>query len=119
MVVRLMALLGLWFAAAAAAGQGNAPIPPPSKFAYEYSVTEERKATNRALEFVDLWTWVWRVGIFAGVIAVICAVFARRVVRARATGDFTTDPWIRAKLEGGRLPGTLTRIEENEERAAG
>lgn|SRR5262245_15406888 len=119
MTVRLVALLGLWFAAAAAAGQGIAPAPPQSKFAYQYSPGDEKKATDRALEFVDLWKWVWRVGIFAGVIAAIGAVFGRRFVRSRATGDFTTDPWVRAKLEGGKLPGTLTRIEENEERAAG
>jgi hypothetical protein len=119
MTVRILALLGLGFAAAAAAGQGIAPAPPPSKFAYQYSVTDEKKATNHALEFLDLWKWVWRVGIFAGVNAGIGAVFARRIIRARAIGDFTTDPWVRAKLEGGRLPGTLTRIEENEERVAG
>ena len=118
MTVRLMALLGVWFAAAAAAGQGIAPAPPQSTFAYQYPAADS-KATNRALEYMDLWTWTWRAGAFAAVIALIGAVFARRVVRARATGDFSTDPWIRAKLEGGRLPGTLTRIEENEERPAG
>jgi hypothetical protein len=73
------------------ANLGNAqPLGPPLE-----PVAEQAERT--------LWTWI--ISSTVGALAILAGVAARFIVRARANGDFSEDPWIKAQLQsGGKLP---------------
>jgi hypothetical protein len=76
--------------------------PPPNWGGVQPLGNPVQAAADQAEQTV--WTWV--ISSMVGTLAILAGVAARFVVRARANGDFSDDPWIKAQMEnGGKQPG--------------
>jgi hypothetical protein len=76
--------------------------PPPNWGGVQPLGNPVQAAADQAEQTV--WTWV--ISSMVGTLAILAGVAARFVVRARANGDFSDDPWIKAQMENGaKQPG--------------
>jgi hypothetical protein len=125
MTARALTLLGLWVVAAAAAGQGTGPVssdgknPVPQEpvqstpnLTFQSQPQPYVNPPDNAAEYAEAWSWVWWAVIVVGVTLVFGGVLAKWCVRARATGNYMADPWIRAKLEAEALADSRTPVEQ-------
>jgi len=77
--------------------------PPPNWGGVQPALVNPVQATADQAERT-LWTWI--ISSTVGALAIFAGVAVRFIVRARANGDFSDDPWIKAQLEGGgKRPG--------------
>jgi hypothetical protein len=125
MCARLLVLVGLWVAATSAAGQDNGSVSPDGKIpvpqnpdpstpnsTVQNQTQPSANTADTAAEYADAWSWVWWTVIAVGVTLVFGGVLAKWCVRARATGNYMADPWIRAKVEAEALADARARGEE-------
>jgi hypothetical protein len=76
--------------------------PPPNWGGVQPLGNPVQAAADQAEQTVR--TWI--ISSTVGALAILAGVAARFVVRARANGDFSDDPWIKAQMEnGGRTQG--------------
>jgi hypothetical protein len=76
--------------------------PPPNWGGVQPLGNPVQAAADQAEQTV----WTWIISSTVGALVILAGVAARFVVRARANGDFSDDPWIKAQMEnGGRTPG--------------